>query len=259
MIALLNRLYRTIFFRGGYGVHSPFVFDLIRTVIEERKHYYCYEQLHSVRLQLLNRSGKVTYYHRACTIDKILRKYCFTEREYRLLFRLANRFHPKTIYVAGSDFGLTPLYLTAYAKDSVCVVIEPELSIAAIANEYLTKYALASVDLRNNITDIPDQLDFVVWGNSFTSFPSDKRTCKSSSQNSLCENFSSDNFERFLSHINDESVMVISGIHASPENHETWKSICSHSKVTVTIDLYRLGIVFFNSKLHRKTYKSVAF
>ena len=35
---------------------------------------------------------------------------------------------------------------------------------------------------------------------------------------------------------------------------EFWKEICSHPEVTVTIDLYSMGIVFFNKKLHKRDY-----
>ena len=232
MISLLNRLYRAIFCRGGYGVHSPFVFDLLTTVIEERSLYYCYDQLHAVRLQILQRKdGKSK-----CTIKKTLKKYGFTESEHRLLFRLANRFQPKTMYVVGSDFGLTPLYLTAFSTDTACTVIEPEPSIAALAGEYVRNYATASIAFHDEIGKIPDKLDFLVRG----AFPPNEQT-----------------IEKFFPHIHERSVMIIAGINASQENRKAWKAICAHPKVTVTVDLYRLGIVFFNPKLQRRTYKSI--
>ncbi len=233
----LNKLYRLFFCRGGHGVHSPFVFDLITNVIEEKRPYYCYAQLSVGRLRLLRDNHKITFGNRPLTIRKILDSNCFTEQEHRFLFRLANRFQPEIIYVAGSDFGLTPLYLTAYSRKSCCIVFEPELSVANIARELIKKSALASIDIYNKMPDISDKIDLIVWGNAKT--------------------FSMQTFERFLGNVNDESVMVFSGIKASPENRKTWDAICKHSKVTVTLDLYRFGIVFFNPKLHRKTYKNI--
>ena len=171
-------------------------------------------------------------------IAKAMSKYCFTEQEDRLLFRLANHFQPKTIFVAGSNFGLTPLYLSAYSASTTCTIIEPEPSIATIAQEYLPKYATATSVLQDSVADIPDNLDFIVISSFF-------------------EPISMQLFESLLLHINDNTVMVVAGINASAINRKTWKSICTHPKVTVTIDLYRLGIVLFNPKLHRQTYKSI--
>lgn len=239
MIALLNRLYRNLFCRGGYGVHSPFVFDLLTTVIEERKYYYCYDRIHPVRLQVMQRREEVMYGNLTIPIKKALEKYGFTELEHRLLFRLANRFQPKTILSIGSDFGITPLYLTAYAADCACIVIESDASVASVAREYIEKYATATVELRQEIGETTDNLDFVV----FSACPfNDILTLQL--------------FERLLPHIHDESIMVISGINASLKNRKTWQAICAHPKVTVTINLYRIGIVFFNPKLNRQTYKS---
>jgi len=229
-----KRLYRTLFFRGGHGIHSPFVFDLITTVIEELCPFYCYDQLYHIRWRLLQNQRMITINHRNMSVKKALTTYGFTEQEDRLLFRLSNRFRPKRTLALGSDFGLTPLYLTAYATDTSCVVIEPEPSIAAIAAEVLIKNTFGTVDLRNSMEDIPYNIDLLVTGHHFP--------------------FA---FEEMLSHLHDHSIMVIAGINMSRERRETWKQICSHPKVTVTIDLLRLGIVFFNPKLHQQTYYSI--
>ena len=233
----INRLYRTIFCRGGHGVHSPFVFDLITTVIEEKCLYYCYARLKHVRELLCRNRDKVEYHNRRYAVNDFLNSFCFSERDDKLLFRLANRFQPQTIYITGSDLGLAPLYLTSWSESAVCTVFEPEPSLAAIAEEIIKKHSPASIDI--NVIYNPEiaegsVFDFIVVGKTF----------------------SIDDFDRFLSHINDNSVMVISEINSSAKNRNKWKMVCVSPKVTVTIDMYSLGIVFFNPKLHRKTYKN---
>ena len=226
-----------IFCHGGYGVHSPFVFNLITTVIEEKRSYYCYEILGAVRKQLLHNYDKIVYNNREYTVKDALNKFCFTEREDRLLFRLANRFQPQTIYMIGSDLGLAPLYISSWSESANCVVFEPEPSTATVTRKIVDKYSSASIDIRTSCNpEVADysSIDFIVLGNIF----------------------SIDTFKGFLPHLNDNSVMVISGINSSRKNRDTWKMVCNAPEVTVTLDLYSLGIVFFNPKLHRKTYKS---
>ena len=242
MITALNKLYRTLFCRGGHGVHSPFVFDMITTVIEEKRSYYCYERLSAARKQLRHDCDKIMYNNREYVVKNFLNRFCFSEHEDRLLFRLANRFQPQTIYVLGSDLGLVPLYLTSWSEIADCVVFEREPSMAAVARKMIDKYSSASVDIR--VTDNPkiaenSIVDLIVWSNTSV--------------------FSIDTFKKFLPYVKDNSVMVISGINSSRKNRDTWKAVCAAPEVTVSIDLYSLGIVFFNPKLNRKTYKSIVF
>ena len=248
----LQYAYRMIFWRGGYGVHSPFVFDLITTVIEEHSPYYCYEQLCPIRLQIQQIPHQVTINNQAMSVKKAMDRYCFTEQEDQLLFRLANRFQPKTIYVEGSDFGLVPLYITAYSTATTCFVVEQFPSVCAIAQEYIKKYATASVVLHNSCATLRDTLEFLpnAFAHSQTMFDfivlgfSDRLITIQS-------------FKQFLPYVNANSVMVIAGINSSVENRKMWHTICTHPKVTVTIDLVRLGVVFFNPALHQKTYKNI--
>ena len=44
------------------------------------------------------------------------------------------------------------------------------------------------------------------------------------------------------------------GIKASRKMRELWEEICACPEVTVTLDLYSLGIVLFNKKLHKRDY-----
>ena len=54
-------LYRSIRYRKGFGVHSPFVFNLITKVIEEKCSYYSFYDIELLRKQLLFREGEITY------------------------------------------------------------------------------------------------------------------------------------------------------------------------------------------------------
>jgi len=51
--------------------------------------------------------------------------------------------------------------------------------------------------------------------------------------------------EELLPNINNNSVCVISNIHKSSEMDSAWEAIKKDPNVTVTIDTYHLGLVFF--------------
>jgi hypothetical protein len=62
-------------------------------------------------------------------------------------------------------------------------------------------------------------------------------------------------FEKLLPFINNDTVCVIPDIHASGEMEELWEDIQRHPKVTVTVDVYHAGLVFFRKEQREQHFK----
>lgn len=84
--------------RCGYGVHSPFAFNLITQVIYENTPYYKYEDLAKAQKSLAFEKGKGWKYE--------------SKKIKRLLFRLVNYSQPDTIVDAGT-LAASSLFLKA--------------------------------------------------------------------------------------------------------------------------------------------------
>lgn len=98
--------------RCGYGVHSPFAFNLITGVIYEEYPYYSYEELIEKQKELALQENK----HWSAESNKVK----------QLLFRLVNYAQPSVIIDAGT-VAASSLYLKA-AKPSADYTAAPELS-----------------------------------------------------------------------------------------------------------------------------------
>lgn len=85
-------------YRCGYGVHSPFAFELITCLIYEKTPYYAYQPL-AVEQKKHAAAHTKGWNHE-------------TSRVNRLLFRLVNRYQPHTIVDAGA-LSASSLYLQA--------------------------------------------------------------------------------------------------------------------------------------------------
>ena len=54
---------------------------------------------------------------------------------------------------------------------------------------------------------------------------------------------------------NDEkSVIVVDDIHHSAEMERAWREICADERVTSTMDLYQMGLVFFDKHYWKRHY-----
>ena len=61
-----------------------------------------------------------------------------------------------------------------------------------------------------------------------------------------------ENFELLLPTILNDSVWIFNNIHCNKVTENTWKTIQNHPKVTVTIDTYKFGIVFFRTEQEKE-------
>lgn len=94
--------------RRGYGVHSPFAYNLIKGVFYEQGTYYAYKHLH----ELYNSNRLSITKRHAERIDK-------------LLFRIANYAVPETIWFCGKEDSPTAEYLKA-ARPNAHIRILPD-------------------------------------------------------------------------------------------------------------------------------------
>lgn len=244
-------LYRGIRYRRGYGVHSPFVYNLITKVIEEHCPYYSFQDIELIRKQLLFGDNLITYPDRQQkgrlrkrTVGEIVEREAIRPKHGALLFRLANYFKSRHILQLGPSMGLSTLYLTSYSPNLECIALENVPEFASIARIAFEKAARNLIDLRvgsykellpQALKDMK-QVDFVFF-------------------NTLYEQQNNEYlFEECLKYIHPDTVFVFEGIKANSRMRKFWKQIGEHSEVTVTVDLYSMGIVFFNKRLHKRNY-----
>jgi predicted O-methyltransferase YrrM len=213
----LKLLYKIRHHRG-HGVHSPFVFNLINKVIEEKTSYYAYNDIAAY----LNSFPDVAYK---------------SKKFNRLSFRLVNYFNSKTIMEIGSGRGFNTLYLTVPSSKIECICIEPDpdkrLFAQKLYNDFDRKIELYD-DIPLNINRKIDCL-FIDLKADSTIF--DK------------------NINYLLNLLHDKSFIVVEGIRLNKNYRKVWERIAAVEGRTVVLDLFSVGIVFFDKKLYRWNYK----
>ena len=235
-MGMCGLLYRKICCRRGFGVHSPFVFDLITKVIEERYAYYFYENIGSAYLQLSQNK----------TLGCVLRTQGISLREGEFLFRMANYYQPGSILIVGSSLGLVPLCLAGYAATLRCIALEEQRDAVEMAMTHLREKMNPSVKI--SVGKYDEQLapaletlkhiDFLYIGKAIDTLTQEKV------------------FAQCLPYFQEQSICVMAYIRSSAVRRRQWAHFCLHPRVTVSMDLYQSGILFFYPQLHKRTYKA---
>ena len=235
--------------KGKNEVHSPFAFDLLTNVILDETPYYDFDLIESMRAKLLLDRTKIHVddfgtgrKYRLETIASIARHALMPKKYAQLLFRLVSRFRVQTILELGTSLGITTLYLSFPGKKNRIFTLEGCSGIAAIAQKNFDRLNRENIELIVGEFDVAlpkalsktDRLDLVI-------FDGNHRGLATVSY-----------FEKCLPYAHDESIFVFDDIHWSSDMQEAWKKIAANPAVSLSIDLYQLGIIFFRSGMTKQ-------
>lgn len=242
LIQYIKYLFRCIHL---HGIHSPFVFHIQQEIIAEKIPFYAFDDIESVRAKLLLSQQEITVKdlgvgaknseNKKVKIKQIARRSLKTPKDAQLLFRLAYHFKPQTILELGTSFGITTIYLGKACPNAKIISIEGAPSIAKVAAVNLKKLNVLNVkqlvgafedQLKPALNEL-EKLDFVFFDGNHR------------------YRATLDYFESCLPKAHEDSIFVFDDIYWSSEMKKAWEKIKEHSAVSVTIDLYSMGIVFF--------------
>ncbi len=228
-----------------HGVHSPFVYHLIDQVIydfKSRNEYGGIEQLrhdllHDERIIHITDLGAGSHINnsREKQVKQLAENALKPRKLAQLIFRLANEFKPQNIIELGTCLGLTTSYLAKAVPGAKVISIEGCPQTAAVARENLNRMNL------NNVT--------VLTGNFDEVFPEVVRQIPSLDLIFVDGNHRKDATLRYfnwcLPKVNGDTLMIFDDIYWSKGMEEAWEEIKNHPRVTVTVDLFWIGLVFF--------------
>ncbi len=234
--------------RQGHGVHSPFVFDLIETVFNHIGQYYSFKRIEKVRIVLLKDktiikiedfgAGSVQNKSNRREISDITKSALLDPEYAQLLFRLVNRFQSRNIIEIGTSLGITSAYLASVSKKSHLYTIEGSSDIYKIAKRNLNYLKIRNVELLQGSFD--EQLPQVL--NKIDSV--DFAFIDGNHRYEATIRY----FEMLLKKSTLSSVFVFDDIYWSEGMTKAWKEIISRPEVSVSIDLYRMGLIFFRKE-----------
>ncbi len=249
----------------GHGIHSPFVFDFIIKVLRDRKEYDHYQIIEAARKKLLKESAEIDVvdYGAGSSVIKtnkrvvadITRSSVKTKKYAQLLYRIVKYYQPPagpgghTILELGTSFGITTSYLAAANARAKVYTIEGSAPIAEIAEKTFKRTGLKNIELITG--DFKDTLPALL----------EKLTVVDLAfiDGNHRKEPTLEYFAKLLNSSTLNSIFVFDDIHWSAEMEAAWAEIKQHPSVTLTIDLFFIGIVFLNTDFNHKQHFSIRF
>lgn len=152
----------------------------------------------------------------------------------RLLHRLVAHFHPKEMAELGTSLGISALYQASGNPHARLTTFEGCPQTAAIARENFRKAEVKRIQLiEGNFDDTlkgylesVQRLDWFFNDGNHRKEPTLRY------------------FEQCLAKSHSDTILIFDDIYWSKDMAEAWETIKAHPKVTVTLDLFQIGIVF---------------
>lgn len=240
--------------RTSYSVHSPFVFSLVGQVINDHSENQSFTEIADLRDALFRNarqleitdfgtgSGSREFIHRFASVSSIARNSGMNNKYGKLLYRLVAWFKPHTIIEIGTSLGLSTTYLAKAAPKANIFTIEGCATKSQQAASNFNKLGISNVEVQIGSFNIvlpalvkkTASVDFVFIDGNHSYKPTLSY------------------FRLLLQIAHNDTVFVFDDIHWSPEMTKAWKEIINHEHVTVSVDLFRMGIVFIRKELSKQ-------
>ena len=234
--------------RTRHGVHSPFVYELISQVLRPSDPPPVAASIEKLREELMRSeqtirvndlgAGSKMFDLPIRRVADITRNSSKQPKHAQMLFRLARYFRPTEVLELGTSFGISSLYLAMGSDEGRLHTIEgcPQTArIAQLHFETLKQKNIIPVlgSFRTRLPEVLqkiDRLDLAFLDGHHAKEPT------------------LDYFQQCLSKSHNDTVLVLDDIHWSRGMEEAWEEVKAMPEVTVTIDLYQMGVVFLRKE-----------
>jgi predicted O-methyltransferase YrrM len=243
----------------GHGIHSPFVFDLIKNVLNDKQSYQAYKSIEHLRKKLLADStvidvedfgaGSSVIKTNKRVVSAMAASSLKPKKYAQLLYRMVQYYKPETIVELGTSFGTTTAYLAAANETSKVFTCEGSAAIASIAKQNFKTLQLNNVQLTEG--DFAKTLSPLLLNLKTVSFAFVDGNHRKEP--------TIEYFTKLLNCSTQNSILVFDDIHWSAGMEAAWNAIKQHPQVTLTIDLFFIGVVFINPDFKIPQHFSIRF
>lgn len=230
--------------KGGHGIHSPFVYDLYTQAIDYNKNELVFDKIEKLRKELIRNKTPLTksafgigssVQKSKTSIGEIASKASIPPYKGRLIHRLVKYFNPVTVIELGTSLGISTSYLALGNQKSNIYTIEGDSNLSKLASNNLNKLGV------NNVTIITGDFDkeLPILLDRFNNFDLALIDGNHSEEATM-------RYFYFLTNkANSNSFIFFDDINWSYGMKRAWNNICNDENVSISIDLFNCGLIFF--------------
>lgn len=229
-----------------HGVHSPFVYSLVTKCFYDKTKYDAYLSLSEYRTSLLKNkqqievtdfgAGSRVFKSNLRAINSIAKTSGSTLKRVELLFRIVNYFKPEHTLELGTSLGIATQAIAMGNTKNNVITIEGCPNISDFTKQQLNNFKVT------NVTQKTGEFNKALQTYKDTSY--DLVFFDGNHNKEATLNY----FNLLVDKAHNDSVYIFDDIHWSKDMVEAWDIIKTHPKVSISIDTFFWGLIFFRKE-----------
>jgi len=236
--------------RRGHGLHSPFLYHLAVEVLNKKEGPKDLDQLRKLRKEWIESPKQFTYndpgegegIERNRKLSYLVKIASTPEKFGKLLYRLVKRFKPDVVLEVGTCVGHGTLYLSADNLAGKVITLEGVSGLVEVAKEGFQKMGRTNINVLEGrfedtlpaVLEKEKKLDLVFFDGNHT------------------QEATLTYFDLCRAKAHSDTLFIFDDIHLTDGMENAWNNIKKSSDVSLTVDLFRMGLVFFNEGLSKQ-------
>ena len=246
-----------------YSAHSPFVYDFIRKILNKKvdSKKQLFDSIEIKRKGLIQSKDSIPFVEYGAgsnlgsngskrRVSDIAKNSLSGEWQCRIMSDLISEYKLNSILEIGTSLGVSTAYLAAGNPNAKIVTLEGNPSSASIAKNLFKELNFERIDVKVGefgSTLQPAIEEFETIDFAFLDGNHRKQA-------------TIDYFKLLKEKASPRSMFVVDDIYWSKGMNEAWKEIMKDETVAYTIDLFRMGIVFFDhTKMEKQHFKVIPY
>lgn len=235
-----------------HGVHSPFVYSLVTKCFYDSTKYDAYFKLSKYKTSLLKNkqeieitdfgAGSRVFKSNLRAINSIAKTSGSTLKRAKLLFRIIQYFKPQHTLELGTSLGIATQAMALGYSENQVISIEGCPNISNFTSQQLNTFNINNVTIKNGEFDkVLSELKDINYDLIFFDGNHNKEATLKY-------------FNNLVDKAHNDAVFIFDDIHWSKDMVEAWEVIKTHPKVTVNIDTFFWGLIFFRKEQVKESF-----
>ncbi len=239
----------------GHGIHSPFLYSFTVNVLNNKHDNQKISDIIQFRKQLLvnNKLLKINDFgagsrrlRKSLRPVKHIAKYSSTSVKYgKLLYNTVEYLKPVTILEFGTGLGIGSIFMASADPGASVISLEGAMQLAQEAHKNCELLGLSNIKI--TLGTFNESLPKILQSN--------KRFDLIFIDGNHTGNATIEYFENCLPHLNIPGTFIVDDIRWSQDMLSAWNKIIKHENVSVSVDLFQMGLVFINPALTKQHFK----